>query len=197
MGSALIFGASILSGCAFFSPNIRFRPSRASRTVSGSSSCPSAANILTGALMPKNSLSPSPLRQRLRTVSSGLPWLIIRPRSITATLSAAGSTCSSLCSVISTATPSSLFILLTASSSSRAASGSSMAVGSSNISSRGSIASAPARFKSCFCPPERAYVLFRNQLSMPKNAAISATRRRITPTLSPMHSRPNASSCHT
>ena len=34
-------------------------------------------------------------------------------------------------------------------------------------------------------------------VSMPKNAAISATRRLITPTLSPMHSRPNASSCHT
>ena len=72
-----------------------------------------------------------------------------------------------------------------------------MEVGSSSISSFGSMASAEARFISCFCPPDSSVVLARNHGSMPKKAAISATRRRITGTLSAMFSRPKASSCHT
>ena len=85
----------------------------------------------------------------------------------------------------------------TVSSKLLAASGSNMLVGSSRIRSFGFIAITDARFSICFCPPESSQVFFRNQLSMPKNAAISATLRRMTLVGSARFSSPNASSCHT
>ena len=72
-----------------------------------------------------------------------------------------------------------------------------MEVGSSRISSFGSITRAEARFMSCFCPPESSVVLLRNQGSIPKKEAISATRRRMTGTGRARFSSPKASSCQT
>ena len=129
--------------------------------------------------------------------SDGAPSVSTRPPSIVTTLSATGKTSSSLCSVSRIATPSSLFMRCTACRRLLAARGSSMDVGSSRIRSLGPIASAEARFISCFWPPESSVVLLRNHVSMPKNAAISATLRLITGTGKPMFSSPNASSCQT
>ena len=72
-----------------------------------------------------------------------------------------------------------------------------MLVGSSRISSFGFIAITDARFSICFCPPDNSLVFFRNHVSIPKNAAISATRLRITFVGRARFSSPNASSCHT
>ena len=57
-----------------------------------------------------------------------------------------------------------------------------MDVGSSRIRSFGPIANAEARFINCFWPPDSSLVLLRNHVSIPKKAAISATRRLITGT---------------
>ena len=57
--------------------------------------------------------------------------------------------------------------------------GSSWLVGSSNISSRGCITITEASASSCFCPPDSSSTRRWNQSCMPKNDAISATRRRM------------------
>ena len=54
-----------------------------------------------------------------------------------------------------------------------------------------------ASASSCFCPPDRSSTLLWNQSCMPKNDAISATRRRTVSVSQPRLSSPNASSCHT
>ena len=75
--------------------------------------------------------------------------------------------------------------------------GSSWDVGSSSSSTRGCSAMTEARFRSCFCPPDRASTGRENHSSMPKKLAISATRRRMTGVAKPRLSIPKASSCHT
>ena len=77
------------------------------------------------------------------------------------------------------------------------ATGSNWAVGSSNNSKRGCIASTAASVTICFCPPERASVPRLIHGSIPKKCATSATRRRIASGGVPKFSKPNASSCHT
>ena len=96
-----------------------------------------------------------------------------------------------------TVVPRSLFILCMVCRKSDAAMGSNCDVGSSRISTSGCMAMIDARLSICFCPPESSATFLRNQLSMPKYAAISATLLFITSLGMPRFSRPNASSCQT
>ena len=129
--------------------------------------------------------------------AAGVPSQNFFPAFRTSIRSAWVSTLSRRCSHKITATPRSRLIFSIICRSCSATSGSSMAVGSSKISSSGSIAMTDARFSICFCPPDNSSVRFRNQLSIPKKPAISLTFLRITSTGSAMFSSPKASSCHT
>ena len=138
-----------------------------------------------------------PAARRASAAPAGLPWAATRPPSSTTHRSERGRAASSRCSLRSTAVPSSRFTRTRQSRNRPAETGSSWAVGSSSSSTLGSMAMTEARFSSCFCPPDRVSVSRWNQLSMPKKAAISATRPRISSPDRPRLSRPKASSCHT
>ena len=170
---------------------------RASRTESGSSFAPSSAKIRTEAGKPKNTRLLFFAPDSSQAISAGFPQERSIPSSMTATRSAACKTASSRCSVSKMATPSSRLMRSTIARRFCAANGSSMAVGSSRMRIFGFIASAEAILSSCFCPPDSSHVFCRNHGSMPKNAAISATLRRMTGTGSARFSSPNASSCQT
>ena len=122
---------------------------RASRTVSGSSSRPAAANAwATGGSIHR------PPPARWRAAAGGAPSNAMRPASITTTRSASANSRPVRCSASTTVTPRSRLMRVTSASSSSAATGSSWLVGSSSSSSGCPIASTDAMAIRWPSPPD-------------------------------------------
>ncbi len=199
-GSSFFSGRRRPPGPAFGPVFGRGRTRRSSHclaplTVTGVSPVSNSAQILTqagsAAAMSLFSFFMAP------PISPGRVSAAIRPFSIKTTREQTGRTSSRWCSETTTVTPSSSLIFRSIWTKLEVATGSSCEVGSSSRRTSGCMTITEARLRICLCPSERSVTGRKNQLCIPKNEAISATRSRMVPLSHPRLSSPKASSCQT